>query len=45
MELTSLGEFGLIDLIKIPAYQPEQLVLGIGDDCAVCHLIRSIIKW
>lgn len=35
MELTSLGEFGLIDLIKIPAYQPEQLVLGIGDDCAV----------
>ena len=26
MELTSLGEFGLIDLIKIPAYQPEQLV-------------------
>ena len=35
MELNTLGEFGLIDLIQIPAHQPEQLVLGIGDDCAV----------
>ena len=32
MELNTLGEFGLIDLIQIPAHQPEQLVLGIGDD-------------
>lgn len=35
MELSALGEFGLIDLIKIPNYAPEQVILGIGDDCAV----------
>ena len=35
MNLDSLGEFGLIDLINIPAYAPEQMVLGRGDDCAV----------
>ena len=52
MELTSLGEFGLIDLIKIPAYQPEQLVGKTVVACTnlpprkmFCHLIRSIIKW
>lgn len=44
MELTSLGEFGLIDLIKIPAYQPEQLVFGI--ETIVCAaLIRNTINW
>lgn len=35
MKLESLGEFGLIDLINIPTYVPDQLILGIGDDCAV----------
>lgn len=35
MELAEVGEFGLIDRIQIPAYAPEQLILGIGDDCAV----------
>ena len=35
MELSALGEFGLIDLIDIPNYVPEQVILGIGDDCAV----------
>ena len=35
MELSALGEFGLIDLIEIPNYAPEQIILGIGDDCAV----------
>ena len=38
MKLDSLGEFGLIDLIQIPAFAPEQLILGIGDDCAVLPL-------
>lgn len=35
MELSSLGEFGLIDLIEIPHYAPDQVIVGIGDDCAV----------
>ena len=35
VDLQSLGEFGLIDLINIPAYSPEQVILGRGDDCAV----------
>lgn len=35
MKLEAVGEFGLIDLIDIPTYVPEQLILGIGDDCAV----------
>ena len=35
MELSALGEFGLIDLIDIHNYVPEQVILGIGDDCAV----------
>lgn len=35
MKLDALGEFGLIDLIDIPTYVPDQLILGIGDDCAV----------
>ncbi|MBR4943777.1 MAG: thiamine-phosphate kinase [Peptococcaceae bacterium] len=35
MSLQTLGEFGLIDLIDIPAYAPEQMILGRGDDCAV----------
>ena len=35
MKLAEVGEFGLINRIKIPAYAPEQLILGIGDDCAV----------
>lgn len=35
MKLDTVGEFGLIDLIRIPDFAPEQLILGIGDDCAV----------
>ena len=35
MKLDTVGEFGLIDLIQIPDFAPEQLILGIGDDCAV----------
>ncbi len=35
MNLERLGEFGLIDLIEIPDYAPEQVILGRGDDCAV----------
>ncbi len=35
MQLDKLGEFGLIDLIQIPSYAPEQVILSRGDDCAV----------
>jgi len=35
MNLQSLGEFGLIDLIDIPHSNPASVLLGIGDDCAV----------
>jgi len=35
VQLKELGEFGLIDLIQIPCYQPDTVVLAIGDDCAV----------
>lgn len=35
MNLKTVGEFGLIDLIDIPHPAPERVVLGIGDDCAV----------
>ena len=33
--LSSVGEFGLIDLIDLPHPHPETVVVGIGDDCAV----------
>lgn len=35
MELHALGEFGLIDLIQLPNPNPETVLVGIGDDCAV----------
>ncbi len=35
MELGSVGEFGLIDLIGDGVFAPEHIVRGIGDDCAV----------
>ena len=35
MKLDMLGEFGLIDMIQIPCYTPESVILGRGDDCAV----------
>ena len=35
MELHTLGEFGLIDLIDLPHPNPEAVLVGIGDDCAV----------
>lgn len=35
MKLDTLGEFGLIDLIQVPSYAPETVILGRGDDCAV----------
>lgn len=35
MELGSVGEFGLIDLIGDGIFAPEHIIRGIGDDCAV----------
>lgn len=35
MELHTIGEFGLIDLISFPHPNPETVLVGIGDDCAV----------
>jgi len=36
MNLSQLGEFGLIDLLKKEfPYKNENVILGIGDDCAV----------
>ena len=35
MKLDTLGEFGLINMIQIPCYTPERVILGRGDDCAV----------
>lgn len=35
MELGSVGEFGLIDLIGDGIYASEHIIRGIGDDCAV----------
>lgn len=35
MDLHALGEFGLIDLIRMPHAVPETVIVGIGDDCAV----------
>ncbi len=35
MKLDTLGEFGLIDLIQVPCYEPDTVILGRGDDCAV----------
>ena len=35
MELESVGEFGLIDLIGDGVFAPEHIIRGIGDDCAV----------
>ncbi len=35
MDLHTLGEFGLIDLIDIPCPNPATVHVGIGDDCAV----------
>lgn len=41
MNLNTVGEFGLIDLIEIPNYAPEQVLVGRGDDCAVLPLDDS----
>ena len=35
MSMQTLGEFGLIDLIDLPFPNPESVLVGIGDDCAV----------
>lgn len=35
MNMQTLGEFGLIDLIDLPFPNPESVLVGIGDDCAV----------
>ena len=35
MDLNTIGEFGLIDLISLPHPKPELVIVGIGDDCAV----------
>lgn len=35
MEKNQFGEFDLIDLIDIPILNPESVLVGIGDDCAV----------
>ena len=35
MKLDTLGEFGLIDLIQVPCYTPDNVIIGRGDDCAV----------
>ncbi len=33
--LNQIGEFGLIDMIDLPHPNPETVIVGIGDDCAV----------
>lgn len=35
LQLKDYGEFGLIDLIDLPLYQPDEVIVAIGDDCAV----------
>ncbi|MBO5141175.1 MAG: thiamine-phosphate kinase, partial [Peptococcaceae bacterium] len=35
MNMQTLGEFGLIDLIDLPFPSPESVLVGIGDDYAV----------
>jgi thiamine-monophosphate kinase len=35
VKLDTLGEFGLIDLIQVPCYTPDNVIIGRGDDCAV----------
>lgn len=38
MKLTELGEFGLIERIRRRAGEDENLLLGIGDDCALAEV-------